>query len=833
MSDLLGISSSGIAAYQRALATVSNNIANVSTDGYTRQDVAIAAGQPRLLGGSYVGTGVRFDAVRRQYDAFIESNLRNSNSDLKAQEPLVSYVNRLIDIMGDQSIGLTTAMNLYFESARDLATDPASTVQRSTFLRDADGLAARFRQLSNQFTLLDNETRQSVETDVDQINSYTRQLALLNKQLAKHSDVNKQPSELLDQRDLLLRNLSSLTAIKTSFSGNGQVLVSLGDIISQGVLVDGTVSRDIGLSNATGNDASKLTFVLDPYGTPEALPNIVTGKVGGTINFRDQVLNPAVQSLNDLARVLADEVNKVHRNGVDAEGRLGEDLFKIVPNDRGAAAGIELALQDASRVAAAGQFRVIDNPLNTGNAQAGIRYATPSYSGPTGLYKELADARAPQIAFESVKLTKDQPVALGLVPMGMKDLVLTLQDPSAGQSLQVLTRDGRHLYGTSLTSAEQAFAMREGMEEGAEYKNALGGSSYLGMDIFVGAKAQVRQLMQFNKDTGLPIDPLPANAILEGAALPASLSGPIADKTFVLNGVSLGALNKNGTLTGNDLVTWINGYTPSTGVTASIVQNADGQDVLQLARDESNTTDDIRLGLGTAGTAADLSRLGFDQALYIEGEAADDLLVFATTTSATPTTITVSSQYTQASGDMKQALRAQDLEVVFTSDTTYKIVERGATSAATDDTVLAERSFDPSNPNATIAYRGLVLSFSAAPKEGDRYTINGNRDGIGNNEAMLEMVALEDADIMPGGLTMTEAYIERVNQVGSVARQAAISKQALTVVYEQAREARDGMSGVSLDEEASSLVRFQQAYQANAKAMQIAGSIFEAILNVR
>jgi flagellar hook-associated protein FlgK len=85
---------------------------------------------------------------------------------------------------------------------------------------------------------------------------------------------------------------------------------------------------------------------------------------------------------------------------------------------------------------------------------------------------------------------------------------------------------------------------------------------------------------------------------------------------------------------------------------------------------------------------------------------------------------------------------------------------------------------------------------------------------------------------MPGGLTITEAYIERVNQVGNVARQAAISEQALQVVYQQAQEARDGISGVSLDEEASALVRFQQAYQANAKVMQTAMSLFDSILQI-
>ena len=143
MSDLLGIASSGITAYQRALATVSNNIANVNTEGFSRQGVGQAASAPRLVGTNYLGTGTVFTGVRRQYDSFIEQNLRNSSSELQSQGPMVNYVNRVIDVMGNESIGLTSALNQFFASARDLASDPASTVQRSSFLRDADGLAAR------------------------------------------------------------------------------------------------------------------------------------------------------------------------------------------------------------------------------------------------------------------------------------------------------------------------------------------------------------------------------------------------------------------------------------------------------------------------------------------------------------------------------------------------------------------------------------------------------------------------------------------------------------------------------------------------------------------
>ena len=226
------------------------------------------------------------------------------------------------------------------------------------------------------------------------------------------------------------------------------------------------------------------------------------------------------------------------------------------------------------------------------------------------------------------------------------------------------------------------------------------------------------------------------------------------------------------------------------------------------------------------GTPADLSHLGFDTRISIQGGTTDDLLIFVTDRSGSAGSATVTAQFAGIEGSMKQTLRASPLQVTFTSDSTYQIVDTAT------DTVVAERSLqvDPNAPTPSLTYRGLKLEFSTAPKAGDVFTIDGNTDGIGNNEAMLRMVAMEDAAIMPGGLTMTEAYIERVNEVGSVARQAAIAEQALSVVYQQAQEARDGVSGVNLDEEAAKLLQYQQAYQASAKMLQIAQSVFDTLI---
>ena len=827
MSDLLSIGSSGVTAYQRALATVSNNIANVSTDGYTRQDVSLSSNQPRLLGNSYLGTGARFDAVQRQYDAFVESNLRNSNSDLESQKPLLSYVNRLIDVMGDESIGLTTAMNRFFESSRDLASDPASVVSRSSFLRDAEGLAARFQQLAGQFELLDNETRQSVDTDVGQINSLTQQLGLLNKQMVKHSSVDSQPSELLDQRDRLLRELSGLISVKTKFEPNGAVMVSVGDTLDQGILVDKANTRAISVE-PSAIDSNKLTFVIDAYGKPETMPGISSGKIGGVMNFREQVLSPAFNSLNDLAEVMAREINAIHREGVDAEGLLGGDLFAFSADKPLQAAGMQLIVKDANRVAAAGQFRVIDNPLNSGTAQARVVYNAPDFEGPTALLGELALAQVPQIGQVTVSTSASQPFAsLGVVPVGTQDLSLTLQNPNANQSFQVLTRDGRHLLGKALTASEQALLIKtgNGMEAGATYSatelNATGNASYLEMDIFMGAKADVGLLQQFDPATRELLSPQKTAAVLTSNTFVPSAGGMDAG-ALTLNGRPLTALA--GPLTLSAVVNWLNTESANTGITASASEGK-----LVLSRASTNTTDDIRLGMGSNGTPADLNRLGFDTRISVKGGTTDDLLVFVTDRSGADSSATVSAQFAGQEGSMKQTLRTSSLQVSFTSATSYTILD------TTSGSIVAERSLqvDLNDTTPSLTYRGLRLEFSTAPKAGDVFTIDGNDDGIGNNEAMLRMVALEEDAIMPGGLTMTEAYIERVNQVGSVARQSAIAEQALSVVYQQAQEARDGISGVSLDEEASALVRFQQAYQANAKVMQVAMALFDSILQVR
>jgi flagellar hook-associated protein FlgK len=264
-----------------------------------------------------------------------------------------------------------------------------------------------------------------------------------------------------------------------------------------------------------------------------------------------------------------------------------------------------------------------------------------------------------------------------------------------------------------------------------------------------------------------------------------------------------------GDSTGNVLNTAAATYTGQVSIQRALVS---GQDT------------PVELSFGTGGTPADLARLGFRTSASIKGTVPEDVLVFVTGSGSG--TASVAASYSGSPADAATVLRAQPMKL------TFKTADRYVITDTRTGTVLAERSFNANQLSAGIDYRGLKLNFTTAPKAGDIFSLDGNTDGTGNNENMLLLAALERVPLV-AGKTIGATYIDHVNDMGNISRQATIAKEALTVVHDQAVASRDQVSGVSLDEEAANLIRFQQAYQASAKVMQVAGQLFDAVLSIR
>lgn len=330
MTDLLSIGASSTQLYRVALSTVSNNIANLNNEAYSRQETAVSDNAPARIGAFALGTGARLDAIRRNYDRFVENALRQSNSALQLQQPLIEYTQRIVDVVAAEEGSLTNAVDRFFTSVNRLELDPSSISSRNELLASGQFLTGRMRGLADELADMERETASLVRDQVGSINTLAKSLLEVNRQLDKVASLQKQPSQLLDQRDKLLRELSAFAAISVAENANGSVQVRLAGAATRGLLVDSVSARvlDVEFSESEG---ARQGFVLDKYGTPSYLGKLQEGSLAGLVTLRDDLLEPMVEALDFLAVTLVSVGNAEHRAGLDLDNQLGTDMFSLVP----------------------------------------------------------------------------------------------------------------------------------------------------------------------------------------------------------------------------------------------------------------------------------------------------------------------------------------------------------------------------------------------------------------------------------------------------------------------------------------------------------------------
>jgi len=332
MSDFLSIGASAINVYRQAIATTSNNISNVNTEGYSKQEVKITESYPTQIANFYLGTGAFTGSVQRSYDEFVERSLRDSTSDLDATTPFIEYTQRIVDIMGSETSNLANAIDAFFNANQLLSVEPASIPLRNEVLNSGSELASRFNMLSAQVDSVAAESKAKVNATLAQINGLADQLLAVNKQLGRKSDVTKQPPQLMDQRDLILRKMASLVTIGVNESDNGEVSVNLGGPGRGFVFVDSRGTQRVGIANDSADPSSDVRLVLDPRGKKQPIPVLNGGELGGLLAFRTEVVAVVRDGLDHLAVEFAANINETHRQGVDLRGSFGGDVFSIAPS---------------------------------------------------------------------------------------------------------------------------------------------------------------------------------------------------------------------------------------------------------------------------------------------------------------------------------------------------------------------------------------------------------------------------------------------------------------------------------------------------------------------
>ena len=323
MSNLLATGSSALIAFQRALSTVGHNVANINTPGYSRQRVEFEARDATYFGYGYQGNGVQIVDVRRMADSLATSRLLDSGGELARLQQLSTLSSRLDQLFSEKATGISAPWSSFFDSVNALSSNAAGSADRESVLAQANALVTRFRQIDQHLDGLDTEVNAGLTAATGEVNRLAKEIAQLNGQIGGSSSPS---GDLLDRRDQLISELVAFTGGNAATQDGGLV-----NVFSAG-----------GQPLVVGATASTLVTVPDPY-RPERLQvaletngqrvtldkRALGGQIGGLVEFRTTVLDPAMAELGRIATSLAQTFNEGHRAGMDQYGQMGADFFTL------------------------------------------------------------------------------------------------------------------------------------------------------------------------------------------------------------------------------------------------------------------------------------------------------------------------------------------------------------------------------------------------------------------------------------------------------------------------------------------------------------------------
>ncbi len=333
MSDILSIGASGVRAYQSALSTVSDNIANASTAGYARRTTnleRLAASSSRI-GQRQIndGFGVAVTGVTRQADNFRSTAVRAAGADLARTETSAVWLDQIETSLSGQQLGARLAS--FFNSAKAVSADPAASTPRVALLEASAGVAIAFTATGRALDQITADLDIKASAAIDELNSLGFALARVNQGLERAQPGTGGQASLLDQRDSILEKLSALSDVSVLFNPNGGATVRLGGatgpiFVGGGEAAFVTYQRSGSGSVAYTIERNGVVASLSPLG------GVLSGLTEGA-----QRIGDARAELDRIATGFFDGVNTLQSQGRDLDGNPGAAIFAVgaTPSDIG------------------------------------------------------------------------------------------------------------------------------------------------------------------------------------------------------------------------------------------------------------------------------------------------------------------------------------------------------------------------------------------------------------------------------------------------------------------------------------------------------------------
>ncbi len=398
---------------QTALQTTAHNIANKSTEGYSRQRVDLVTNTPIGEGKLRIGMGAKASMVNRTNNEYLEKQIEREQNSMGFMNARADMLGRVEQVYNEQvNKGLNHSMGQFFNTFRELSNNPESLATRTQVKESADNMTKDFHRMNNQLKEIQRDADFRIITKVEEINQLTKEIANLNEKVQSVEVMGVPANDERDRRDTLIKQLADKVNIRYAEGKDGAIAITAGNTA---VLVSGYSHMTLKTASTPPSEG-KAEGNVDIYyqNTDNSTPFNVTrqftgGEIGGLLQVRDEVCNGLLDDMDTLSFSLASEVNRTHAQGYDRMGRTGTQLFELSNEIEGTSERFkvnEAILEDVGLIAAAGQPNApADNRI--ANILSGLQYRQ-TMDGDTSTYDDYYNSIVGRIGIEAQRSNSAQ-----------------------------------------------------------------------------------------------------------------------------------------------------------------------------------------------------------------------------------------------------------------------------------------------------------------------------------------------------------------------------------------------------------------------------------------
>ena len=348
---------------QKQIEITGNNISNVNTEGYSRQDAELNPYPSMNFGDFFVGQGVRITDVNREHNVFVTNQLIQKNVAYGYENGQTATFAELERVFPITENNLSSDIDSFFDSWQELSANPTDIVLRDVVIQQGGVLADRFNATATRLDEVQSNISDKIISGIEDVNSKLEQVAELNDRIYNIEITGQTANSARDNRDLLLQELAATVGAESYELPNGMVNVQLPAGLP---LVNGISAMEI----EAVTEGSDMELVLHTAGVTRTINDFnLGGEFAGLVQLKDEFIPALEQDLDRLAFSVINEVNNLHRAGAGLDGSTGLNFFEAPPNQNNpvvvppaeptaanwenAARTMSVALSNAVQVAAA------------------------------------------------------------------------------------------------------------------------------------------------------------------------------------------------------------------------------------------------------------------------------------------------------------------------------------------------------------------------------------------------------------------------------------------------------------------------------------------------